>query len=68
MSTRLSIINTSARTGILKPSLRTITIASVLLLIPENYLQIPCNITGQVNDSVGFPHETPGSSTLCFLK
>ena len=29
MSTRLSIINTSARTGILKPSLRKIPIASV---------------------------------------
>jgi len=41
MSTRLSIINTSARTGILKPSLRTISIASVPLLVPENYLQIP---------------------------
>jgi hypothetical protein len=36
MSTRLSIINTSARTGILKPSLRTISIASVPLLIAEN--------------------------------
>ena len=36
MSTRLSITNTSARTGILKPSLRTIPIASVPLLVPGN--------------------------------
>ena len=38
MSTRLSIINTSARTGILKPSLRTITSPYVPLLIAENFL------------------------------
>jgi hypothetical protein len=43
MSARLSIINTSARTGKLKPSLRIISIASVPLLIAENYLQIPCH-------------------------
>ena len=45
MSTRLLIINTSARTGILKPSLRTISIASVPLLIAENYLIYHGNAT-----------------------
>ena len=40
MSTRLSIINTSARTGILKPSLRTIPNPYVLLLVPE-YSNLP---------------------------
>ena len=33
MSTRLSLINTSARTGILKPSLRTIPSPSVPPLV-----------------------------------
>ena len=39
MKSRLSIEN--ARTRKLKPSLRMISIASVPLLVPENYLQIP---------------------------
>jgi len=38
---RAIISITNARTGKLKPSLRIISIASVPLLVPENYLQIP---------------------------
>ena len=38
-----SLRTQGARTGKLKPSLRTISIASVPLLIAENYLQIPCH-------------------------
>jgi hypothetical protein len=37
----IEALTVSARTGKLKPSLRTISIASVLLLVPENYLHIP---------------------------
>ncbi len=39
----------NARTGKLKPSLRTIPNPYVLLLVPEYYLQIPCYNNCQSN-------------------
>ena len=45
MSTNIIKRLLSARTGILKPSLRTIPIASVPLLIAENYLIYHGNAT-----------------------
>ena len=44
MSTNIIKRLLSARTGILKPSLRIISIASVLPLVPENYLHIPVKL------------------------
>ena len=45
-----------ARTGILKPSLRIISIASVPLLIAENYLQIPWYAISIITPKMGHLH------------
>ena len=45
-----------ARTGILKPSLRIISIASVPLLIAENYLQIPWYAISIIAPKMGHLH------------